>query len=235
MVDDGKLPDWSGDGRRRVLVLSSTPRREGNSRCLAEAAMAGAAEAGHETVFVHLSDHISGFLGDCKQCRTADGECSIDDAHRKIFLDLYLHADAVIYASPIWWYGISGQLKAFLDRMFCYLSDAWPGVEDAIAKVQGKRVAVVLSAEESNLPARLGIASQFGELCRYLDHALVGMVVGIGNTRTEVLKDPLDPAAAARELGAQIFEIEATDYQLKTERTKRIWEAGAPPYPGRWR
>lgn len=235
MTDNIDLPRWSDDGRKRVLVLSSTPRREGNSRRLAEAALEGAAAAGHETIFVHLADHITGFLRDCRQCRGPDGTCAIDDRHRQIFLDLYVPADAVIYASPIWWYGISGLLKAFLDRMFCYLSESYPGFDEVIGAVQDKRVGVVLSAEESNLSARLGIASQFGELCRYLDHMMVGIVVGIGNSRSEVLKDPLDPAASARELGAQIFEIEATDYQLKTERTKRIWDEGAPPYPGRWR
>lgn len=229
------LPAWSDDGRRRVLVLSSTPRREGNSRRLAEAVVEGATAAGHDAVFVHLSDHLGGFLRDCRSCRGNDGECTIDDGHRRIFLDLYVPADAVVYASPIWWYGMSGQLKSFLDRMFCYVSNSYPDVERIVEALPGKRAAAVLSAEESNFSARLAITTQLGELCRYLHHDLVGIVVGIGNSRSEVAKDPADPLASARILGERLFDIRVTDYQLDTERSARVWGETLRPFPAQWR
>jgi multimeric flavodoxin WrbA len=53
----------------KALILSSSPRREGNSAALAGAVAAGLAEAGHAAETVHLADAIDGFLRDCRQCR----------------------------------------------------------------------------------------------------------------------------------------------------------------------
>ena len=191
--------------------------------------------AGHETRLVDLSAHMRGFLRDCRQCRGADGLCTIDDGHARIFLDLFVPAHAVVYASPIWWYGMSAQLKAFLDRMFCFASDSYPDVARVLDGMPGKRVAAVLSAEESNFSARLGITTQLSELCRYLHHELVGIVVGIGNSRSEVRDDPSEPLESARTLGQRLFDIRPTDYQIDTDRPKRVWQDGPYPYPAYWR
>lgn len=234
-IDATELAPWADDARKHVLVLSSTPRGEGNSRRLAEAVVEGATMVGHDTRLVDLSAHMGGFLRDCRQCRGADGLCTIDDGHGRIFLDLFVPADAIVYASPIWWYGMSGQLKAFLDRMFCYASDSYPDVARVMEAMPGKRVAAVLSAEESNFSARLGITTQLSELCRYLHHELVSIVVGIGNSRSEVRNDPSEPLESARILGQRLFEIRPTDYQLDSVRPKRIWQDGPHPYPAYWR
>jgi len=232
---DNGLPSWSADGRKRVLVLSSTPRREGNSQRLAESAADGAAAAGHEVAVVRLADHVQGMLRDCRACRDGDGQCTIDDGHRQIFLDLFVPADAVVYATPIWWYGISAQLKAFLDRMFCYIAGSYPDAERVAADLAGKRAALLLSAEESNFAARLGITNQISEMCRYLHHDLVGIVVGIGNSRSEVGDDPAAPRDSAQELGRRLFDIRQTDYQLDTDRPKRVWGDGERRFPAQWR
>lgn len=218
----------------RVIVLSSSPRRNGNSRRLAEAAMAGAAEAGHAVELAHLPDHLSGFLRDCRECRDANGRCSIDDGYRTLFLEKVLSADAIVYATPIWWYGISGILKTFMDRMFCYIALSEPESEDIARRLQWKRAALIMSAEESNFSARLAILQQMQELCRYLNHSMVGIVTGIGNRRGDVDQDPNLPLDAARDLGRRLFEIEATDYRLDTERAASVWQGGQP-FPGSWR
>ena len=55
----------------KALVLSSSPRRNGNSALLAEAVSEGLAEAGHEAEFVFADDFLHGFLRDCRKCRKA--------------------------------------------------------------------------------------------------------------------------------------------------------------------
>lgn len=218
----------------RVLVLSSSPRRDGNSRRLAEALAEGSSAAGHATELVHLPDHISAFLRDCRTCRDASGQCTIDDGFRALFLEKLLPADALAFATPIWWYGTSGMLKTFIDRMFCYIAFSYPGSEEVVEQLQWKRVALLLSAEESNFSARLAIVQQMQELCRYLHHSLVGIVTGIGNKRGDVDHDPNEALVNARDLGGRLFEIEATDYQLDTERPGSVWREGQA-YPGYWR
>jgi multimeric flavodoxin WrbA len=233
MVERSTIGSWRGSGPR-VLVLSSSPRLEGNSHRLAESFIAGTESAGNNALLVDLATHVTHMLRDCRNCRGEDGQCTIDDRHKEIF-ELYLTAEAVVYATPIWWYGTSAQLKAFIDRIFCFISDSYPDAATVRQLLPNKRAALLLSAEESNFAARLGIAEQVSELCRYLDHMFVGIVTGIGNRRGEVAIDPADPLSAAFALGRDIMKTQSTDYKLGTERSKTVWQEGEERLPGHWR
>jgi multimeric flavodoxin WrbA len=220
---------------KSVLAISSSPRRNGNSKRLLESAVDGAKQAGHHVEFIYLADWMTGFLRDCKECRSVTGECTILDRYDELFKEKFLPADAVIYATPLWWYGMSGQLKSFFDRMFCYVAFSYPHSESVANQIMGKRVAMVMSAEESNFGARLAVVKHMHELCRYLHHSFVGFVTGIGNRRGDVTVDPLEPEQEAFKLGQRIFHIEPTDYQLDTERSSSVWENGIDRLPGYWR
>lgn len=220
---------------RRVLALSSSPRRRGNSHAVAAAVLEGAVGAGHDTELVHLSDHVQGLLRNCRDCRRSDGSCAIDDGYRDLFLNKVLSADALVIATPIWWYGMSGHLKNFFDRLFCYFAASYPDHQAVQRALRGKRIAVVLSAEENNLSARLGILQSVQELCRYLHWSLVGVVTGIGNSTGEVVDDPSTPLSHARDLGRRLFDIVETDYKADTIRSPRVWSDGSGAYPTTWR
>lgn len=220
---------------RRVLALSSSPRRRGNSHAVAAAVLEGAAAAGHPTELVHLADHVQGLLRNCRECRRSDGSCAIDDGYRELFLNKVLSTDALVIATPIWWYGMSGHLKNFFDRLFCYFAASYPDHQAVQRALRGKRVALVLSAEENNLSARLGILQSVQELCRYLHWSLVGVVTGIGNSTGEVVDDPSTPLAHARDLGRRLFDIVETDYKADTVRSPRVWCDANGAYPTTWR
>lgn len=207
----------------KVLALCSSPRTDGNSRLLAESVLEGAAEAGHDCELVQLSDAIQGMLRDCRKCRLPDGRCAIDDGYRELLLDKVLPADGLVIATPLYWYGISAHLKAFLDRIFCYISASAPESEQTLGAIGGKTMALCISSEESYVGSRLGVLNQFQELERYLKWPLVGVVAGIGNSRGEVRKDPEDPIGAARRLGRELFEIQRVDYGLWEDRPNNVW------------
>jgi multimeric flavodoxin WrbA len=219
----------------RVLALCGSPRRDGNSRRLAEALLEGAAEAGSHTDLIQISDHVKEMLRDCRECRKKDGSCSIEDGFRDLLFDKLLPADAWIYVTPLWWYGFSAHLKNFFDRVFCYLCDSYPGNDQVIAQLMEKRAAALMSAEENNLAARSAVLTEIQEISRYLRHPLVGFVTGIGNSRGDVNEDPSKPLDAARDLGRRLFEIGETDYQLDIPRLKRVWDAPKPFFPATWR
>jgi multimeric flavodoxin WrbA len=207
-----------------VLSISSSPRRDGNSRLLATAVLEGAADAGHEGDLVDLSGTLSGLLRDCRECRSVDGHCTIPDAYEQLLLERVLPAHAVVLATPLYWYGISGALKTFIDRLFCYISASYPGHETVRDRLVGKRLVVAVSSEESYLGATAGVTASMQELARYLYWDLVGVVVGVGNKRGEVRADPADPLGAARQLGERLFAHRVTDYRLGTERPGAVWE-----------
>jgi multimeric flavodoxin WrbA len=209
--------------RRTVLVLASSPRRDGNSARLAAAAADGARLAGHETHLEHLDDHMSHFLRDCRRCRDADGRCTIDDGYEALLRERVLEAEGIVFATPIYWYGVSGQLKTFFDRLFCFIAASEPDADRFVAGLTRKRLGLLVSSEETYPGAALALVHELQEYARYTHSDLVGVVRGIGNKRGDVLQDPADPLAAARELGRTLFDRQATDYRIDTERAGSTW------------
>jgi multimeric flavodoxin WrbA len=206
-----------------VLIISSSPRRDGNSRRLANAALEGACDAGHEAQLVHLDDHVRHFLRDCRECRDSGGRCTIEDGYAELLREWVLPADGIIFATPIYWYGVSGQLKTYFDRMFCFIAASEPESDRYVAGVTHKRLGLLMSGEESYPGAMLALVHEIQEFARYTHSHLVGYVCGIGNKRGDVIRDPDDPITAARTLGRSLFERPATDYRIDTERPGSTW------------
>ena len=207
----------------KVLILSSSPRRDGNSATLARAAAQGLNDAGHNTELVFASEIIAHFLRDCRICRNAAGECSINDGFEATFLNTYLPADGFIAATPIYWYGMSAQLKAFFDRMFCNVAASSARSAQVVAGMQGKRIGLLLSSEENFPTVSAGIVHQIQEFARYTASSFAGVVHGIGNARGDVGKDPATPVARAEHFGRTFFEQYAVDYRIDTPRSGRVW------------
>jgi multimeric flavodoxin WrbA len=67
-----------------------------------------------------------------------------------------LPSAAIIFATPLYWYGISGQLKTFLDRIFCYIAASEPEADRYVEGLIGKRCALMIASEESYPGAALG-------------------------------------------------------------------------------
>lgn len=213
---------------KKVLIISSSPRRDGNSRLLANAALEGVRESGNSAELVHLDDYLKAFLRDCRLCRSIEGYCTISDGFDALFREKFLSADGVVFATPIYWYGVSGQLKTFLDRIFCYIAASCPENEQIIGDLCGKQIALVLSSEESYTGVSLGILHEMQEYARYTHSTLIGIVQGNGNKRGDVLKDPNNPIERARNLGRQLFSIETTDYRIDTPRGGSVWATADP-------
>ena len=87
---------------KKILVISTSLRKESNSDMLAEAFMNGAREAGHEVETVSLKNKTIRFCKGCLACQKT-GSCVI-------------RADVLVFATPIYYYEMSGQMKTILDR-----------------------------------------------------------------------------------------------------------------------
>jgi multimeric flavodoxin WrbA len=190
---------------------------------LAEAAVEGAREAGHRAELVHVDDHVRHFLRDCRRCRDASGRCTIEDGFEALLRERVLPAEAILFATPLYWYGISGQLKTFLDRLFCYIAASEPESEMFVSGLLGKRLALLISSEETYPGAALGVIHEIQEYARYTHSPFVGVVNGIGNKRGDVRLDPTRPLERARELGLRLEELRSTDYRLDVERPGSTW------------
>lgn len=99
---------------KRILVLSTSPRMGGNSETLADEFIKGAKEAGHDTKKICLYDKEIKFCRGCLSCQKT-GACIFHDDAEKIVAQMKA-ADVIVFATPIYFYEMSGQMKTLLDR-----------------------------------------------------------------------------------------------------------------------
>ena len=99
---------------KNILILSASLRAGSNSEMLANAFADGARAAGHTVEVVSLRGKSIAFCRGCLACQTL-GRCVIDDDAVAI-TEKMQHADVIVFATPIYYYEMSGQLKTLLDR-----------------------------------------------------------------------------------------------------------------------
>lgn len=99
---------------RRVLVLSGSPRRGGNSDLLCDAFLQGASGAGNSVEKIFLRDREIGYCNACYACRNT-GACAIRDGMAEVLEKMHW-ADVIVMASPVYFYSIDAQMKAVIDR-----------------------------------------------------------------------------------------------------------------------
>ena len=99
---------------KRVLIISSSPRKGGNSETLAAALAKGTREAGNQVETVSLREKQVGFCKGCLACLKL-GHCVIQDDAVEIAAKMH-DANVLVFATPVYYYCVSGQLKTMLDR-----------------------------------------------------------------------------------------------------------------------
>ncbi len=99
---------------KHVLVISTSPRKGGNSDTLADQFVRGVQEVGNQAEKVTLYDKTIGFCKGCLACQTTQ-RCVIHDDAETIAQKM-LTADVIAFATPIYYYGMCGQMKTMLDR-----------------------------------------------------------------------------------------------------------------------
>ncbi|MDD2375782.1 MAG: flavodoxin family protein [Anaerostipes sp.] len=101
--------------KKKVVVLSTSLRKNSNSEKLAEEFAAGAKITGNNVEFISLREKNIGFCVGCLACQST-GSCVIKDDAIEI-TEKVLNADVVVFATPIYYYEMSGQMKTLIDRM----------------------------------------------------------------------------------------------------------------------
>lgn len=100
---------------KKVLILSGSPRKGGNSDLLCDEFMRGAVEAGHEVEKIRVAEKKIGYCHACYYCKQSGGKCAFQDDMTEV-LQKMIDADVIVFASPVYFYSIDAQLKAVIDR-----------------------------------------------------------------------------------------------------------------------
>ena len=100
---------------KKVLILSGSPRKGGNSDLLCDEFMRGAKDAGNTVEKIRVSEKRIGYCTACYYCQKSNGICAIKDDMAPI-LQKMIDSDVIVLASPVYFYSIDAQLKALIDR-----------------------------------------------------------------------------------------------------------------------
>lgn len=100
---------------KNVMIISSTPRVNGNSEILANEFARGTIDAGHNTEVIKLRDYKLNYCLGCYACHKT-GKCIHKDGMNEI-AEKIVNADVIVFATPVYFYSMSGQLKVFIDRL----------------------------------------------------------------------------------------------------------------------
>ncbi|NLA69944.1 MAG: hypothetical protein GX852_02725 [Clostridiales bacterium] len=99
---------------KNVLIISSSPRKGGNSEELVASFAKGAESSGNKVETVFLRDKELNFCKGCFGCLQL-GHCVISDDAVDIVAKMH-DADVLVFATPVYYYSVTGQLKTMLDR-----------------------------------------------------------------------------------------------------------------------
>jgi multimeric flavodoxin WrbA len=100
---------------KNILVLSSSPRRGGNSDLLCDRFVSGAKEAGNQAEKIFLKDKKINYCTGCGTCINKDKPCPQKDDMAEL-LEKMIAADAIVMATPVYFYTMCGQMKTLIDR-----------------------------------------------------------------------------------------------------------------------
>lgn len=162
---------------KKVLILSGSPRKGGNSDLLCDEFMRGAKEAGHEVEKIRVQEKKVSYCIACYACRET-GNCAIKDDMAEIMQKI-IDCDVLVLASPVYFYSIDAQLKAVIDRSVC----RW-------AEVKNKEMYYIMTAADGERSAMDTTLACFRGYADCVDGAVEkGIVYGTGVYQAGEIKD----------------------------------------------
>ena len=176
----------------RITVLMGSPNTNGSTRMLVDRFVEGAEESGHECEVI---DVCKLSIRPCKGCLRCgyEGPCAIDDDNGRVRSAL-LDSDMAVFATPLYYFGMTSQLKAVVDRFCSYNSSL------GSRHLRSALLAVAWNSDDWTFES---LISHYRTLVRYLGLKDEGMVLGYGCGTTSMTASSRYPEEAY-ELGRNI-------------------------------
>jgi multimeric flavodoxin WrbA len=180
----------------KILTVVGSPRKGGNTDILVAKIAAGAQAAGAQVETVGLGDLRIRECDGCHACWRGR-PCSKDDDMGPLYAKIAA-SETIVFGTPVYWYGPTALMKAFIDRFVYFNSEA------NRALIRGKRAAVAVVLEETHEETWRPVLEFFEKSLGYLEMQLAGTIVvpGVGK-KGEILKHP-DRLEEAYRLGSTL-------------------------------
>lgn len=152
---------------KKILVLSASPRKQGNSDRLSDSFITGAKEVGHFVEKIYVCDQNIKYCTGCGVCQTTHACVQKDDMAP--ILQKMVDADCIVFATPVYFYNMNAQLKTLLDRTTPQYLD-----------IRKKDFYILMSAAEDDIMMMKHVVDSFQAYFDCLEDAtLKGVIYGL--------------------------------------------------------
>lgn len=156
---------------KKIVVITGSPRKGGNSFAMADAFIQKAESLGHTVTRFDAAMKNVGGCHACETCFSTGKACSFDDDFNTI-APAILEADAVVFATPVYWYSIPAQIKGVIDKLYSFCA--------AGKDIAGKKCAIIACCEEHDATVLDGVRVPIERSAALLKWEMAGEVLITG-------------------------------------------------------
>lgn len=153
---------------KKIVVVTGSPRRNGNSAAMADTFIRAAEARGHSVTRFDAALKQVGGCRACETCFKTGKACSFDDDFNTV-APAILEADGVVFVTPVYWYSIPSQIKGVIDRLYAFVV----GGKD----IAGKSCALITCCEEADLSVMDGVRIPLERSAALMKWNMVGEVL----------------------------------------------------------
>lgn len=155
---------------KKILVLTSSGRKNGNTNTMAAAFIKKAMENGHEVTLYDVSHADIKPCFDCKACaKTTTADPCLQDPNFTEVAGLIKNAEAVVFVMPVYWFTMPAQMKVIFDKLWSFIM--------AGTDITGKEAALISACEEDSMTTFDGLTFAYERAMKYLNWRNVGEVL----------------------------------------------------------
>ncbi len=153
---------------KKLVVITGSPRKNGNSFAMTDAFIKAAEARGHEVTRFDAAMMKIGGCHACETCFKTGKACSFDDDFNKI-APAILDADGIVFTMPVYWYSIPAQIKGVIDRIYSLVVGG--------KNIAGKECALIACCEEADMTVLDGVCIPIERTAALNKWKMVGSVL----------------------------------------------------------
>ena len=196
----------------KVISIFGSPRKKGNTAAVLGWVEAELQSLGHQVARIHLASKKLNGCVSCYKCRdNPDEPGCVQKDDGPFIIDQMVASDIVIYASPLYYWGFSAQMKALIDRCYClYRGEC--GTPEHSSFVQGQRQALIITAADPFEENGDQILTAFQRMLVYNKTYSAGELLVCNSTIPDDLGEEIKGQAI--KFANQLFDATQTPYAL---------------------
>jgi multimeric flavodoxin WrbA len=181
---------------KKVLGVIGSPRKNGNTHVLVSRILEGVQREGISTEIIFLGDLSIEECDGCHVCWKTEKCIKKDDMSN--FYSKIIESDVIVFGTPVYWYGPTALMKAFIDRFVYFNGDK------NRKKIQGKLAVIAVPFEEENDETVEPVVSFFEKSLNFLEMNLIGKIIAPGVTKRGEVKEKKEYMEEAYKLGKEV-------------------------------